>query len=348
MASKLHINLGGVAIGGGAPISIQTMTNTKTEDVDATVAQICQVESAGCDIVRVSCNTKAAAESLGKIISRVSIPVVADIHFHYKLAIISIENGAHCVRINPGNMDESGFREIVRCAEEHGIPIRIGVNSGSLEREILDKYHEPNSDALVESAMLNEKKMYDFGYPNFKISIKSSDVKTCIDANRKLSCSSEHPIHVGLTESGPVFSGTIKSSACLGALLCDGVGDTIRVSLSGDPVEEVKVGRQILKAFNLLDKSVNIISCPTCSRTVINVIELSKNIEDKYGNLQKKVNISMLGCVVNGIGEAEHSDIGIFGIKQGVAKIYFKGKEYLSTCEEKDIMTVVDELILDV
>lgn len=344
MTSEIQIKVGNVKIGGGAPISIQTMTNTITEDVNATVAQIRNIENAGCDIVRVSCNTKKAAESLRQIIDRTTIPVVADIHFHYKLAIVAIENGAHCIRINPGNMDANGFKQIVKCAQQYNTPIRIGINSGSLEQEILKKHLEPNVNALAESAILNQNKMYDLGYKNFKISIKSSDVKTCIQANRKLSATSPHPIHVGLTESGPIFSGTIKSSACFGALLCDGIGDTIRVSLSGDPVQEVMVGRQLLKAFGLLNNSTNIISCPTCARTLINVIKLSQELEEKYSNSKKNANISILGCVVNGIGEAHHADIGIFGIKKGIAKIYFKGQEY-TICNENDIIMVVDELI---
>ena len=344
MSSKRQINVGAVKIGGGAPISVQTMTNTDTEDIDGTLAQIQRAVNAGCDIIRVSCPTKDATVALKKIVENSEIPIIADIHFNHKRAIEAIESGAKCIRVNPGNIGDLGMKEIVKSAKDHGVSIRIGVNSGSLEKELLDKYKEPTVDALVESAVLNSKKLEDLGFSEFKVSVKSSDVKTSIEAYRKLSKLIDYPLHVGITEAGPLFSGTIKSSIGIGSLLADGIGDTIRVSLSCDPVEEIRVGRQILKSLCLLKDSVNIVSCPTCARTLIDVVNISKELEDTYQDLKKSLRISILGCVVNGPGEAREADIGIFGFQKGVAKIYAKGKEY-KTCNEHEIIKIIEELI---
>ena len=338
------IRVGNVEIGGGAPISIQTMTNTNTEDVKSTLDLIRRSAEAGCDIIRVSCPSKEATSALREIIKNSTIAVIADIHFNYKRAIEAIENGADCVRVNPGNIGDFGMSEIVKAAKNAGIPIRIGINSGSLEKEILDKHKEPTVDALVESAFLNCRKLEDLDFREFKVSVKSSNVTTCISAYRKLSELINYPLHVGITEAGPLFSGTIKSAIGIGSLLADGIGDTIRVSLSSDPVEEVRVGRQILKSLGLLKNSVDIISCPTCARTLIDVIGISEHLEHSFGDLQMPVKISVLGCVVNGPGEARESDIGVFGFQKGIAKIYLKGEEYI-TCNENEIINVVEKLI---
>lgn len=339
------ISVGNVKIGGDNPISVQTMTNTNTEDIKSTISLIKKIEDAGCDIVRVSCPTRESTTSLKEIIKNTNIPIIADIHFNYKRAIESIEAGAHCIRINPGNIDHNAMREIIFALRDHeNVAVRIGINSGSLERNILEKYGEPNYLAIVESAVLNARRLEDLGFHNFKISVKSSNVISSIKAYRELSRILDYPLHLGITEAGPLFSGTIKSSIGIGSLLADGIGDTIRVSLSDDPIEEIKVGKQILKSLGLLKDSINMISCPTCSRTMIDVINLSKKIDDLTRSLKISKTISILGCVVNGVGEAHQSDIGIFGFKKGIAKIYRNGTEY-KTCEENEIIDNIKELL---
>jgi (E)-4-hydroxy-3-methylbut-2-enyl-diphosphate synthase len=338
------IFVGCVAVGQNSPISIQTMTNTSTEDVKSTIDQIKIAEKAKADLVRVSVPTKAAAIALKTIIANVSVPIIADIHFNHKRAIESIKNGAHCIRINPGNIDNFQKKEIIKCAKDFGCAIRLGINSGSLEEDIMSEFSLPSVDALVKSAIRNVQIFEDAEFYNLKVSIKSSDVLTTIKSYRKLSERIDYPLHLGVTEAGPLFPGTVKSSICIGTLLSEGIGDTIRVSLSSSIVDEIKVGRQILKSLDLLENSVNIVSCPTCARTLINVIDLSEKINALVENINKKITISILGCVVNGIGEAKQSDIGIFGFMKGTAKIFLRKKDY-ATVNEHDIIATVEKLL---
>lgn len=344
MSSKKQITIGNIKIGKGADISVQTMTNTNTEDIRATINQINSVAELGCDLVRASCPTKESTIALKEIVKNSKVPIIADIHFNYKRAIESIESGALCIRINPGNTPDYGIKEIIKAAKDYNVAIRIGINSGSVEKDILEKYKEPSVDAIVESAVRNCNKLEDLGFYNFKVSVKSSDVLNSIAAYRKLSKLIDYPLHLGITESGTLFSGTIKSAIGIGSLLADGIGDTIRVSLSSDIREEVKVGKQILKSLGLLKNSVNIISCPTCARTGIDVIGISKTLEEYSENIRKPLRISVLGCVVNGIGEAKEADIGIFGFSHGVAKIYLKGKE-LETIQSENVIKRAKKLI---
>ena len=341
-----QISVRNVKIGGGAKISVQTMTNTKTEDIAATVDQIKYAESFGCDIVRVSVPTPDSTKALKEIIHSVDIPVIADVHFNYKRAIEAMESGADCVRINPGNIGDFGMNEIIAAAKAHNIPLRIGINSGSLEKEILDRFKEPTSDALVESALLNIKKLEDQDFFEFKISVKSSDVETMISSYRKLSEKTQYPLHLGVTESGPVFPGTIKSAIGIGSLLADGIGDTIRVSLSGDISEEIKVGKGILKSLNLLENCVNVVSCPTCARALIDVVSISNELEMFFEKMDKKLKISVLGCVVNGPGEAREADIGIFGFKPKIAKVYLRGSK-VGTFSESEAVAIVKKLAIE-
>jgi (E)-4-hydroxy-3-methylbut-2-enyl-diphosphate synthase len=345
LIERKTVKVGSVQIGGNSPISVQTMTNSDTENVDETVSQIIEAYEAGCDIIRVSCPTRESTTTLKEIIKNSPIPVVADIHFNYKRAIEAIESGAHCIRINPGNIEDHGIREIVACSKSNGNSIRIGINSGSIEREILEKHGEPRADALVESAVLNTNKLLDLEFENFKVSVKSSDVKTTIDAYRKIHGLINQPLHLGITEAGPVSSGTVKSAIGIGALLADGIGDTIRVSLSTkDITEEVRVGRQILKALHLLHNSIDIVACPTCARTIINVTEIAEKLEDMTSKMEKNLKISVMGCVVNGPGEAQTSDIGIFGFQNGIAKIYHRGIEIV-TCDENEVVDWVTSIL---
>lgn len=340
-----QIMVGSVCVGGDAPITVQSMTNTDTQDVKATILQIEKATDAGCDIIRVSCPNDASALAFKEIVKNSRIPIIADIHFDYRLAIRAIENGAHCIRINPGNIGDVGVSEIIKSSKDHGNSIRIGVNSGSVERDILEKHGEPSCDAIVESALLNIKKLEDMDFTNFKISVKSSDVVETIRAYRKLSARTDYPLHVGVTEAGPVYSGTIKSAIGIGSLLADGIGDTIRVSLSSsDITEEIRVGREILKSLRLLKDSVNIISCPTCARILIDVVGISNKLSNLMEDVKKNLTISILGCVVNGPGEAKESDIGIFGFQKGIAKIYVKG-EFLKTCSEGDVVETVIQIV---
>lgn len=339
------INIGNRKIGGGSPVLIQSMTNTKTEDVEATVGQIKSLEAAGCDIVRCAVPTPEAAKALGEIKSRISIPLVADIHFDYRLAIAAIENGADKIRINPGNIGGSeNLKAVVEKAGEYNIPIRVGVNSGSLEKDILNKYGRVTADGIVESALDKVRMIEEFGYENIVISIKSSDVPMCVKAHEKMAQVSDYPLHVGITESGTLYSGNIKSAVGLGIILNQGIGDTIRVSLTGDPVEEIRSAKMILKTLGLRKGGISVVSCPTCGRTRIDLISLADKVENmvqKYDNLDIKV--AVMGCVVNGPGEAREADIGIAGgIGEGL--LIKKGQVIKKIPEDKLLSVLEDEL----
>ena len=310
------INIGKVLIGDNNPISVQSMTNTSTKDVKATLIQIDQIANEGAELVRVSVPDKESSIALKEIVKHSSIPIIADIHFHYKRAIESAEAGAKCLRINPGNIgDKKKIKEVISAAKNNDCAIRIGVNAGSLEKDLLEKYKEPCPEALVESALRNIKILEDEDFSNLKISVKSSDVFLSIGAYRQLSNVTNYPLHLGITESGSFIPGSIKSSIGLGALLLEGIGDTIRVSLSDDPVKEVKIGNEILKSLNLRNRGVKIISCPSCARQGFNVIDTVKLLEEKLSHIKTPITLSIIGCVVNGPGEAAFTDIGIIVTK---------------------------------
>ncbi len=322
------IKVGKVEVGGDALISVQSMTNTLTTNIDATVKQINELEEAGADIVRVSCPDQSSTYALKEIAKHATAPIVADIHFHYKRAIEAAENGAKCLRINPGNIgDKKKIKEVITAAKNNNCAIRIGVNSGSLEKVILEKHKEPCPEALVESALRNIKIIEDEDFFNFKVSVKSSDVFLSIHAYRELSKVSNYPLHLGITEAGSYLPGSIKSSIGLGNLLLDGIGDTIRVSLSDSPVKEVKVGNEILKSLNLRNRGVKIISCPSCARQAFKVIDTVKKLEEKLSHIKSPITLSIIGCVVNGPGEATQTDIGITGGGKGINMLYLKGIE---------------------
>lgn len=309
-----EVSIGNVRIGGENPIAIQSMTNTRTEDVEATVKQIQRLSEAGCEIVRCTVPTPEAALALKEIKRQVSIPVVADIHFDYKLAIAAIENGADKIRINPGNIGSAErVKAVVDAAKERNIPIRIGVNSGSLEKHILEQFDGVTAEGLVMSALDHVKRIEDLGYDNLVISIKSSDVLMCVKAHEIISSKTDHPLHVGITESGTLFSGNIKSSVGLGLILYQGIGDTIRVSLTGDPVEEIKTAKLILKTLGLRSGGIEVVSCPTCGRTQIPLIDLANQVESMVANYPLNLKVAVMGCVVNGPGEAKEADLGIAG-----------------------------------
>ncbi len=321
------IDIGGVKIGGGNPIAIQSMTNTPTADVDATVAQILSLEEAGCDIVRCTANTEDAAAAIGKIKERVHIPVVADIHFQYKLAISAIEHGADKIRINPGNIgSEENLAAVVKAAKERNVPIRVGVNSGSLERELLMKYGGVTAEGIVESALDKVRRIEALDYENIVISIKSSNVLMSIKTHEMISEAVNYPLHVGITEAGTLWSGNIKSSIGIGIILNEGIGDTIRVSLTDDPVEEVKTAKLILKTLRLRDGGIELVSCPTCGRTKINMIELAGSVEKLIAEYPKlNIKVAVMGCAVNGPGEAREADLGVAG-GEGEGLIFKKGE----------------------
>jgi (E)-4-hydroxy-3-methylbut-2-enyl-diphosphate synthase len=320
------IKVGDVKIGGDNPISVQSMTNTLTTNVKATINQINEIAEEGADIARVSCPDKESTLALKEIAKHVSIPLVADIHFHYKRAIEAAENGAKCLRINPGNIgDESKILEVIKAAKDNDCSIRIGVNAGSLEKDILEKFKEPCPEALVESALRNIKILEDKDFFNFKISVKSSDVFLSIAAYRELSKACDYPLHLGITEAGSFVSGSIKSSIGLGSLLMDGIGDTIRISLSDDPKQEIKIGNEILKSLNLRNRGVKIISCPSCARQAFQVIDTVKILEEKLSHIKTPITLSIIGCVVNGPGEAAMTDIGITGGGKGNNMLYLSG-----------------------
>ena len=308
------INIGGRKIGGGNPVAIQSMTNTKTENVEATAAQINQLAAAGCDIIRCAVPTMEAAQALKEIKKRVEIPVVADIHFDYRLAIAAMENGADKIRINPGNIGSAErVKAVVDVAKERNIPIRVGVNSGSLEKDLVEKYHGVTAEGIVESALDKVKLIEDMGYDNLVISIKSSDVMMCVKAHELIASQTDHPLHVGITEAGTIISGNIKSAIGLGLILHQGIGDTIRVSLTGDPLEEIKSAKLILKTLGLRTGGVEVVSCPTCGRTQINLIQLANQVENMVADIPLDIKVAVMGCVVNGPGEAKEADIGIAG-----------------------------------
>jgi len=336
------IKVGKVEIGGDAPISVQSMTNTLTTDVDATIKQVNELTEAGADIVRVSCPDQDSSLALKRILKHVDVPIVADIHFHYKRAIESAISGAHCLRINPGNIgSKKRVQEILKAAKDHDCSIRIGVNAGSLEKNLLEKYKEPCPEALVESAQNNIKMLEDEDFFNFKISVKSSDVFLATKAYRSLSLVCDYPLHLGITEAGSLTSGSIKSSIGMGILLMEGIGDTIRVSLTENPVEEVKIGYEILKSLNLRHRGVNIISCPSCARQGFPVIDTVKILEEKLSHIQEPITLSVIGCVVNGPGEASQTQIGLTGGGQGNHMMYISGLPHHKVANDKIIEEVV-------
>ena len=321
------IRVGSVEIGGDAPIAVQTMTNTLTSDAKATIEQIRQVEEAGCDIVRVSCPDEASTAAMPEIVKASGIPIVADIHFHYKRAIEAARAGAACLRINPGNIGSAArVKEVVQAAKDHGCSMRIGVNAGSLERELLERYGEPCPEAMVESALSHARILQDHDFHEFKISVKASDVFLTVAAYQMLAEAIDCPLHLGVTEAGALRVGTVKSSVGLGSLLWAGIGDTIRVSLAADPVEEVKVGFDILKSLGLRHRGVNIIACPSCARQGFQVIKTVEMLEQRLAHIATPMSLSIIGCVVNGPGEALFTDIGFTGGGKGAGMVYVAGK----------------------
>ena len=308
------VKIGDRVIGGGNPVLIQSMTNTKTEDVEATVAQILQLEQAGCEIIRCTVPTIEAAQALRKIKQQIHIPLVADIHFDYKMAVAAIEYGADKIRINPGNIgSKEKVAEVVRAARERSVPIRVGVNSGSLEKELIERYHGVTAEGIVESALDKVHIIEDLDYDNLVISIKSSDVMMCVKAHELLADKTQYPLHVGITEAGTVTSGNIKSAAGLGIILYQGIGDTIRVSLTGDPVEEIKSAKLILRTLGLRTGGIEVVSCPTCGRTNIDLIGLANQVETMVQDYALDIKVAVMGCAVNGPGEAKEADLGIAG-----------------------------------
>ena len=339
------INVGDVKIGGDNPISVQSMTNTLTTDVKATIDQINAIHEEGADIVRVSCPDEDSTKALKEITNNVKLPIIADIHFHYKRAIEAAENGAKCLRINPGNIgDKQKIHDVLSAAKNNDCSIRIGVNAGSLEKDILEKYKEPCPEALVESALRNIKVLEDQNFFNFKVSVKSSDVFLSIAAYRQLSKVMDYPLHLGITEAGSFVSGSVKSSIGLGTLLLDGIGDTIRISLSDDPVKEIKIGNEILKSLGLRNRGVKIISCPSCARQAFQVIDTVKVLEEKLSHIKTPVTLSIIGCVVNGPGEAAMTDVGITGGGKGNNMLYLSG------VQSKKVLTneIIDRVVAEV
>lgn len=336
------VRIGDVAIGGENPIRIQSMCNTKTEDVEATIAQIRALTAAGCEIVRVAVPTVAAAEAIGAIRRQIKIPLVADIHFDYRLALAAMEHGADKIRINPGNIGEDWkLREVVNAAKERNIPIRVGVNSGSLEKDLLQKYGGVAAEGIVESALEKVRRIEELGYENLVISIKSSDVLMCIKAHELLAAETDYPLHIGITEAGTLLRGTVKSAVGLGIILYEGIGDTIRVSLTGDPLEEIKAAREILKSLGLRKGGVEVVSCPTCGRTEIDLIGLANRVEslvERYSDLD--VRVAVMGCVVNGPGEAREADFGVAGGK-GAGVLIRKG-EVIRTMPEAELLPALE------
>ncbi|MGL5581275.1 MAG: flavodoxin-dependent (E)-4-hydroxy-3-methylbut-2-enyl-diphosphate synthase, partial [Cetobacterium sp.] len=340
------VKVGNILIGGGNDVIIQSMTNTPTTDVEKTVNQIKKLQEEGCQLVRVTVNTEEAAKKIKEIKEKIDIPLVADIHFDYRLALLAIENGIDKLRINPGNIGSDEKVEIVvKKAMEKGVPIRIGVNSGSLEKTILEKYGKPTSDAMVESALYHMRLLEKFNFTDIIISLKSSNVKMMVEAYRKLAKLCNYPLHLGVTEAGTAFQGTVKSAIGIGSLLVDGIGDTIRVSLTEDPVEEIKVAKEILKVLGLKEVGVEIVSCPTCGRTEIDLIGLAHQVEKEFEKVDKKIKIAVMGCVVNGPGEAKEADYGVAGGK-GVGVLFKKG-EVIKKVDEGDILKELKKLIED-
>ena len=339
------INLGNVKVGGDNPISVQSMTNTLTTDVKATIKQINEIQNEGADLVRVSCPDEASSKALKEIVRNVDVPIIADIHFHYKRAIEAAESGASCLRINPGNIgDKKKIKEVIAAAKDYDCSIRVGVNAGSLEKDILEKFKEPCPEALVESAIRNIKILEDEDFFNLKVSVKSSDVFLTIQAYRQLSKAIDYPLHLGITEAGSYVSGSIKSSIGIGTLLLEGIGDTIRISLSDDPVQEIKIGNEILKSLNLRNRGVKIISCPSCARQGFEVIETVKLLEEKLSHIKTPITLSVIGCVVNGPGEAALTDVGITGGRNGNNMLYLSGIQKEKVLTKDMINRVVSEV----
>ena len=337
-----EIKVGNISVGGNSVISVQSMTNTLTTDIKSTVKQIQSLEEAGADIVRVSCPDESSTKALKEIVKEVSVPIVADIHFHYKRAIEAAEMGASCLRINPGNIgDKNRVLEVIKAAKNNNCSIRIGVNAGSLNKTILEKYKEPCPEALVESAQHNIRLLEDNDFFNFKISVKSSDIFLTVKAYEKLSEICDYPLHLGVTEAGGLLTGSIKSSIGIGQLLMHGIGDTIRVSLSSDPVDEIKAGYEILKSLGIRSRGVNIISCPSCARQAFPVIETVKILEKRLAHIKKPINLSIIGCVVNGPGEAAQTEIGLTGGGQDNNLLYLSGVPHTKVPSSKIIEKVV-------
>ncbi|HQT92720.1 MAG TPA: flavodoxin-dependent (E)-4-hydroxy-3-methylbut-2-enyl-diphosphate synthase [Candidatus Kryptobacter bacterium] len=336
--------IGKVPVGGGSPISVQTMTKTKTSDIDATVRQIVEAAEAGCDIVRVTVNDKEASEAIGEIVKQSPIPVVADIHFNHVFALKALEGGVAKVRLNPGNIGSvDRIRQVLTLAKERRVPIRIGVNSGSLEKDILEKHGYPTAEALYESAMRHVNICEENDFHDVIISVKSTDVRLMIDAYRLIAERTDYPLHLGVTEAGPTKIGTIKSSVGIGTLLAEGIGDTIRVSLTDDPVREVEVGKEILRSLGLATRSVELIACPTCGRLDVDLFSITRQLEDRLAGVKKPVKIAILGCVVNGPGEASEADIGV-ACGKGVGILYRKGEVIRRVKEEEIVDAVVEEV----
>ena len=337
-----EIKVGKISVGGNSKITVQSMTNTLTTDVKNTIDQIKQLEEAGADIVRVSCPDENSTKSLKEIIKNVEAPIVADIHFHYRRAIEAAKMGASCLRINPGNIgSKERVLEVVKAAKDNNCSIRIGVNAGSLDKSLLEKYKEPCPEALVESAKNNIKLLEDNDFFNFKISVKSSDIFLTVKAYQQLSNECDYPLHIGVTEAGSLFSGSIKSSIGIGQLLMEGIGDTIRVSLSSDPIDEIKAGYEILKSLGIRSRGVNIISCPSCARQAFPVIETVKKLEEKLAHIKKPINLSIIGCVVNGPGEASQTEIGLTGGGQDNNLLYLSGLPHTKVANSEIINKVV-------
>ncbi len=341
------IKVGKVSVGGDFPVSVQSMTNTLTTNIKDTINQINSLEEAGADIVRVSCPDENSTKALKEIVKKINVPIVADIHFHYKRAIEAAKMGASCLRINPGNIGENDrVLEILKAAKDYNCSIRIGINAGSLDKSLLEKYKEPCPEALVESAQNNIKLLEDNDFFNFKISVKSSDIFLTVKAYKKLSEICNYPLHLGVTEAGGLFTGSIKSSIGIGQLLMEGIGDTIRVSLSSDPIDEVKAGYEILKSLGIRARGVNIISCPSCARQAFPVIETVKQLEKKLAHIKKPINLSIIGCVVNGPGEASQTEIGLTGGGQDNNLLYLSGIPH-SKVPSSQIIDKVVKLVED-
>ena len=346
MKNTRRIKVGDIYIGGSEEVIIQSMTNTNTADIKSTVKQINELEKLGCQLVRVTVNTKEAASAIKEIKKQINIPLVADIHFDYKLALLAIENGIDKLRINPGNIgSDENIKKVVEKAKEYNIPIRIGVNGGSLEKEILKKYGKVTPEALVESGMYHIKLLEKYGFENIIISLKASNVKIMRKAYQIISEKIDYPLHLGVTEAGTYFQGSIKSAIGIGSLLIDGIGDTIRVSLTEDPTEEIGVAKEILKVLGIGKLGTEIVSCPTCGRTEIDLIGLAKKVELKFANYGKEIKIAVMGCVVNGPGEAREADYGVAG-GNGVGVLFKKGK-IIKTVKEDEILEELEKLIME-
>jgi (E)-4-hydroxy-3-methylbut-2-enyl-diphosphate synthase len=342
-----QIQVGTVAVGGESPISVQSMTNTDTKNVERTVEQICRLQAAGCDIVRVAVLDLEAASAIRAIQDKIAIPLIADIHFDYRLAVAAMENGADGIRINPGNLGgEAKIALVVAAAKRHGVPIRVGVNSGSIEKDLLTRHGYPtpdNSEALIESAMRNVRLVEKHGYQEIKISIKSADVLTTINSYRQLARTTDYPLHLGVTEAGGLIAGTVKSSVALGILLSQGIGDTFRISLTRDPVEEVRVGFELLRSLKIRERGPELISCPTCGRTRIDLFTLAEEVERLVQTMESPLKVAVMGCVVNGPGEARHADIGVAG-GNGVGIIFKKGEIWRKVPEDELLEVFMAEL----